>query len=236
MGWHGAGIMKHLASAAGAFVYRRRAARVDTGTDSMELIRGLHNLPAGGATRSGAPRECVATIGNFDGVHRGHQAILEQLKSLSRSAGLPVTVVIFEPQPREYFAGDQAPPRLTRLRDKVELLAAHGADRILCLPFNDALRSLTARQFIERVLIDGLRVRHLGVGTTSASAAIGLAISPCSKRSARARLCRRAYPHLHPRRRARLEHPRAHPAGQRQLLSGGAHAGTPLCLPGAGGA
>ncbi|WIX33168.1 bifunctional riboflavin kinase/FAD synthetase [Salinicola sp. JS01] len=130
----------------------------------MELIRGLHNLPAGGATRSGAPRECVATIGNFDGVHRGHQAILEQLKSLSRSAGLPVTVVIFEPQPREYFAGDQAPPRLTRLRDKVELLAAHGADRILCLPFNDALRSLTARQFIERVLIDGLRVRHLVVG------------------------------------------------------------------------
>jgi len=126
----------------------------------MELIRGLHNLPPQG----GASRGCVATIGNFDGVHLGHQAILEQLKALSQALALPLTVVIFEPQPREYFAGDQAPPRLTRLRDKVALLAAYGADRILCLPFNDALRSLTARQFIERVLIDGLRVRHLVVG------------------------------------------------------------------------
>ncbi|NRB55737.1 MAG: bifunctional riboflavin kinase/FAD synthetase [Salinicola sp.] len=131
----------------------------------MELIRGLHNLPPGSpGDREGDMPGCVATIGNFDGVHLGHQAILEQLQALSRSRALPVTVVIFEPQPREYFAGDQAPPRLTRLRDKVALLKAHGADRILCLPFNDALRSLTARQFIERVLIDGLQVKHLVVG------------------------------------------------------------------------
>ncbi|WP_110692393.1 bifunctional riboflavin kinase/FAD synthetase [Salinicola halophyticus] len=131
----------------------------------MELIRGLHNLPtvADAAQRRTLPG-CVATIGNFDGVHLGHRAILEQLRTLSRAAGLPVTVVIFEPQPREYFAGDQAPPRLTRLRDKVALLKAQGADRILCLPFNDALRSLTARQFIERVLIEGLQVKHLVVG------------------------------------------------------------------------
>ncbi|MGQ7245211.1 bifunctional riboflavin kinase/FAD synthetase [Salinicola sp. V024] len=131
----------------------------------MELIRGLHNLPtvADAAQRRALPG-CVATIGNFDGVHLGHRAILEQLRTLSRAAGLPVTVVIFEPQPREYFAGDQAPPRLTRLRDKVALLKAQGADRILCLPFNDALRSLTARQFIERVLIEGLQVKHLVVG------------------------------------------------------------------------
>lgn len=129
----------------------------------MELIRGLHNLPKGRDV-AGDERGCVATIGNFDGVHLGHQAILEQLQALSQAADLPVTVVVFEPQPREYFAADQAPPRLTRLRDKVELLAAHGADRILCLPFNDALRSLTANQFIERVLIDGLHVRHLVVG------------------------------------------------------------------------
>jgi riboflavin kinase/FMN adenylyltransferase len=131
----------------------------------MELIRGLHNLPsANDAAQGTAARGCVATIGNFDGVHLGHQAILEQLQTLSRAQGLPVTVVIFEPQPREYFAGDQAPPRLTRLRDKVALLKAHGADRILCLPFNDALRSLTAQQFVERVLIEGLQVRHLVVG------------------------------------------------------------------------
>lgn len=123
----------------------------------MELIRGLHNLRE-------RHRGCVATIGNFDGVHRGHQAILDQLRDRAAALGLPVTVVVFEPQPREFFAGDQAPPRLTRLHDKARLLAAHGAERILCLPFNDALRSLTARQFIERVLIDGLGVHHLVVG------------------------------------------------------------------------
>ncbi|GAB2778309.1 bifunctional riboflavin kinase/FAD synthetase [Halomonas shantousis] len=123
----------------------------------MELIRGLHNLHR-------TDRGCVATIGNFDGVHRGHQAILDQLKGRAAALGLPVTVVVFEPQPREFFAGDQAPPRLTRLRDKVELLAAHGAERILCLPFNEALRGLTAREFIDRVLVEGLGVRHLVVG------------------------------------------------------------------------
>ena len=111
----------------------------------MQLIRGLHNLTA-------KHRGCVATIGNFDGVHRGHQAILDQLRDRAAALGRPVTVVIFEPQPREYFAGDQAPPRLTRLRDKVRLLAEHGAERVVCLPFNEALRSLTARTFIDRVL------------------------------------------------------------------------------------
>lgn len=123
----------------------------------MELIRGLHNLRE-------HHRGCVATIGNFDGVHRGHQAILDQLRDRAAALGLPVTVVVFEPQPREYFAGDQAPPRLTRLSDKARLLAAHGAERIVCLPFSDTLRSLTARQFIASVLIDGLGVRHLVVG------------------------------------------------------------------------
>ncbi|MDT8894883.1 bifunctional riboflavin kinase/FAD synthetase [Halomonas sp. I1] len=123
----------------------------------MQVIRGLHNL-------RDEHHGCVATIGNFDGVHRGHQAILDQLLERARSLSLPATVVVFEPQPREFFAGDQAPPRLTRLRDKVRLLAEHGADRVLCLPFNDALRSLTARAFIEQVLVQGLGVRHLVVG------------------------------------------------------------------------
>ncbi|WP_048307091.1 bifunctional riboflavin kinase/FAD synthetase [Halomonas sp. PR-M31] len=123
----------------------------------MELIRGLHNLRE-------HHRGSVATIGNFDGVHLGHQAILDQLRDRAADLELPVTVVVFEPQPREFFAGDQAPPRLTRLRDKAQLLAAHGAERIVCLPFNDALRSLTGRQFIDRILIDGLDVRHLVVG------------------------------------------------------------------------
>lgn len=123
----------------------------------MRVIRGLHNLRE-------EHRGCVATIGNFDGVHRGHQAILDQCREQAAVLGLPVTVVVFEPQPREFFAGDQAPPRLTRLREKVRLLVEAGVERILCLPFNDALRSLTAEEFIDRVLIDGLGVRHLVVG------------------------------------------------------------------------
>ncbi|MWJ29027.1 bifunctional riboflavin kinase/FAD synthetase [Halomonas sediminis] len=123
----------------------------------MRVIRGLHNLRE-------SHRGCVATIGNFDGVHRGHQAILEQCREHAARLGVQVTVVVFEPQPREFFAGDQAPPRLTRLREKVRLLAEHGAEQVLCLPFNDALRSLTAREFIDQVLIEGLGVRHLVVG------------------------------------------------------------------------
>ncbi|WP_027966161.1 bifunctional riboflavin kinase/FAD synthetase [Halomonas halocynthiae] len=123
----------------------------------MQLIRGLHNLRE-------AHRGCVATIGNFDGVHRGHQAILEQLREHASTLGVPVCVVVFEPQPREFFAGDQALPRLSRLRDKLQLLAEQGVDQVLCLPFNDALRSLTADEFIARVLVGGLGVRHLVVG------------------------------------------------------------------------
>ncbi|PWV70486.1 bifunctional riboflavin kinase/FAD synthetase [Halomonas sp. A11-A] len=123
----------------------------------MQVIRGLHNL-------RDEHRGCVATIGNFDGVHRGHQAILEQCREQAAKLQLPVTVVVFEPQPREFFAGDQAPPRLTLLRDKVRLLGEAGVERVLCLPFNDALRGLTAEAFIEKVLIEGLGVRHLVVG------------------------------------------------------------------------
>ncbi|SDK46209.1 bifunctional riboflavin kinase/FAD synthetase [Billgrantia gudaonensis] len=123
----------------------------------MQVIRGLHNLRE-------MHRGCVATIGNFDGVHRGHRAILEQCREQASRLGLPVTVVVFEPQPREFFAGDQAPPRLTRLREKVRLLGECGVEYVLCLPFNEALRSLTAESFIDRVLIEGLDVRHLVVG------------------------------------------------------------------------
>ncbi|MGP9568215.1 bifunctional riboflavin kinase/FAD synthetase [Halomonas sp. AOP5-B2-8] len=123
----------------------------------MRVIRGLHNLKA-------AHRGCVATIGNFDGVHRGHQAILQQCREHAARWNVPLTVVVFEPQPREFFAGDQAPPRLTRLREKVRLLRDFGAEQVLVLPFNEVLRSLTGREFIDQVLIDGLGVKHLVVG------------------------------------------------------------------------
>ncbi len=123
----------------------------------MQLVRGLHNLRS-------LPGGCVATIGNFDGVHRGHQAILARLRERAAELRLPSCVVIFEPQPREFFAPEQAPARLTRLREKLELLAAQGVDRVLCLAFNRRLRELSAAEFVHAVLVEGLGVRHLEVG------------------------------------------------------------------------
>ena len=117
----------------------------------MQLVRGLHNLRP-------RHRGCVATIGNFDGVHRGHQAILERLRERASELGLPSCVVIFEPQPREYFAPDQAPARLTRLREKLQLLSEQGVDLVLCLAFNRRLRELSAAEFVHATLVDGLGV------------------------------------------------------------------------------
>jgi len=123
----------------------------------MQLVRGLHNLRP-------RHRGCVATIGNFDGVHRGHQAILARLRERAAKLGLPSCVVIFEPQPREFFAPDKAPARLTRLREKLCLLEQQGIDQVLCLAFNRRLRELSAAEFVQAVLVEGLAVRHLEVG------------------------------------------------------------------------
>ena len=123
----------------------------------MQLVRGLHNLRP-------QHRGCVATIGNFDGVHRGHQAILARLRERAVELGVPSCVVIFEPQPREYFAPETAPARAARLRDKVALLAAEDVDRVLCLAFNQRLSKLSAEAFVETILVDGLGVKHLEVG------------------------------------------------------------------------
>jgi riboflavin kinase/FMN adenylyltransferase len=123
----------------------------------MELVRGLHNLRPG-------HRGCAATIGSFDGLHLGHQAVLEQLAEQAAGRRLPATLVTFEPQPREYFMPDAAPPRLTRFREKLELLRHYGVDRVVCLRFNHYLASLTADAFIQTVLLDGLDVKYLVVG------------------------------------------------------------------------
>jgi len=123
----------------------------------MELIRGLHNLRP-------RHRGCVATIGNFDGVHLGHQAVLGQLAEKGAELCLPTGVIIFEPQPSEYFAPKEAPPRLTRLREKLKALRRYSVDRVLCLQFNRQLASLSADQFIRRILLDGLDVKYLVVG------------------------------------------------------------------------
>ena len=123
----------------------------------MEFIRGLYNIRA-------RHRGCVATIGNFDGVHLGHQAVIRQLHEVAAGCSLPATLVIFEPQPQEFLAPDHAPARLMRLRDKIEWLARHDVDRILCLRFDRALAGWPAQQFVEQVLCAGLAVRHLIVG------------------------------------------------------------------------
>jgi len=123
----------------------------------MELVRGLHNLRP-------EHRGCAATIGSFDGIHLGHQAVLTQLAAQGRERRLPVTLITFEPQPREYFMPEEAPPRLTRFREKLEVLQHCGIDRVVCLRFNTWLASLTADEFIQRVMLDGLAVKYLVVG------------------------------------------------------------------------
>lgn len=123
----------------------------------MELIRGVHNLRP-------RHRGCVATIGNFDGVHRGHRRIVEEVIAHARRLGVASTVMLFEPQPQEFFAGAKAPARLMRLRDKVRALAALGVDRVFCVQFDARVRELTAAEFVQRLLVDGLGVRHLVIG------------------------------------------------------------------------
>ena len=121
------------------------------------FIRGLHNLRPW-------HRGCVATIGSFDGVHLGHQAILRQLIDVARQHQLPAVVIVFEPQPHEFFSGDKAPARLMRLRDKIQALLAAGVQRVLCVRFNKELRSLSAEAFVVKVLLEGLGIKHLVVG------------------------------------------------------------------------
>jgi riboflavin kinase / FMN adenylyltransferase len=104
------------------------------------------------------------TIGNFDGVHLGHQAMLAKLRAAASARGLPACVMTFEPHPREFFAPDQAPVRLTSMREKLELLRQHGVERTHVLRFNFALAQVTAAEFIGRILVRGLGVRWLQVG------------------------------------------------------------------------
>ena len=104
------------------------------------------------------------TIGNFDGVHLGHRAMLDELARAARRLNVPTCVMIFEPQPREFFAPDKAPTRLTSLREKLELLAATDVNQVQVCRFNYAFAQIAAQDFIERVLVRGLGVRWLQVG------------------------------------------------------------------------
>lgn len=123
----------------------------------MEIIRGLHNLRP-------EHRGSVVTIGNYDGVHLGHQAILARLLQDAERYNLPLTVTIFEPTPREFFDPQGAPARLCSLREKLEELHACGVDRVLCLPFTSAVAGLEAEDFVQRVLVEGLGSRVVAIG------------------------------------------------------------------------
>ena len=107
---------------------------------------------------------CALTIGNFDGVHRGHRALIDRVTAKARELGLTSCVLTFEPHPREFFARDAAPPRLTRLRDKLELMEAAGVERVHIARFDRRFASLPAERFVEEVLVQGLAARWLLVG------------------------------------------------------------------------
>src|SRR5882672_11335156 len=108
-----------------------------------------------GATAANAgPSGCALTIGNFDGVHRGHRALLDRVNRKARELKLDSCVLTFEPHPREFFAaqgGRPAPARITRLRDKLELMAAAGVGRVHVARFDARFAALSAAEFVERV-------------------------------------------------------------------------------------
>ncbi|MGI4846762.1 MAG: bifunctional riboflavin kinase/FAD synthetase [Janthinobacterium lividum] len=127
----------------------------------MKVFRGLPNAEAR------AP--CALTIGNFDGVHRGHQALIARMREAAAARGLDCAVMTFEPHPREFFAeraGDptKAPPRIAGLRDKLQSLSQAGVDRVIVEHFNAHLAALSPEDFVEQILVQGLHAKWIIVG------------------------------------------------------------------------
>ena len=128
----------------------------------MRLIRGLHNIQLFASEH--AERDCVLTIGNFDGVHLGHQRVIKALVEKAKSMNCTPAVMLFEPQPREMFSPETAPARLTRLRDQYFLLKRLGVERLICVNFNRRFSELTAEDFVEQLLVNQLGIKHLIIG------------------------------------------------------------------------
>jgi riboflavin kinase/FMN adenylyltransferase len=134
----------------------------------MRVYRGHLPLPPAGPSGRTDPG-CALTIGNFDGVHRGHQAMLALLRNEARHRGLPACVLTFEPHPRDFFAAraghpEAAPTRIATLRDKLHELERCGIDEVVLLEFNAAFAALSAQDFIARVLVQQSRARYVLVG------------------------------------------------------------------------
>ena len=123
----------------------------------MQLIRGLR-------PRTANTRKVIATIGNFDGVHLGHQAVLNKLLHKSNALGLPSTLITFEPSAKEFFLKDKAPTRLTNFREKFCLIKDMGVSQLICLNFNQTFANISAESFVEEILVARLNVGHLIVG------------------------------------------------------------------------
>ncbi|HEX5957895.1 MAG TPA: bifunctional riboflavin kinase/FAD synthetase [Hyphomicrobiaceae bacterium] len=123
----------------------------------MIVLHGTSDVPP--AARGG-----VLAIGNFDGVHRGHQALLKATKERAAQLGAPAGVILFEPHPREHFQPDQPHFRLTPLARKLELFESHGLDLAVVVTFDAALAGLSAQEFIDRIVAGALGARHLVIG------------------------------------------------------------------------
>lgn len=123
----------------------------------MKIIRGRQNLPSN-------IKQTVVTLGNFDGVHLGHQAILKTLKKEGVKTNAQTVVIVFEPQPLEFLVNDKAPVRLTSLREKYQMISEFGIDFLYVIKFNDFFSQTSATEFIEHYLIQDLKVKTLIVG------------------------------------------------------------------------
>ncbi|KGJ91817.1 bifunctional riboflavin kinase/FAD synthetase [Colwellia psychrerythraea] len=123
----------------------------------MQLVRGIHNIRL-------QDHGCVLTIGNFDGVHLGHQQVIKALVRKAKALNSVAAVLVFEPQPQELFSPETAPARLCRLRDKYNLLAQLGVQRLICVNFTLKFANQSAQHFIEHLLVNKLGIKHLIVG------------------------------------------------------------------------
>jgi len=123
----------------------------------MQLIRGIHNIQS-------EHHGCVLTIGNFDGVHLGHKEVIKALVKQAKELNSIAAVMVFEPQPREFFSPQTAPARLCRLRDKYTLLASLGVERLICVNFNEKFATQSAENFVQDLLVNKLGIKSLIVG------------------------------------------------------------------------
>ena len=125
----------------------------------MRLVRHIGEAPFASLANGS-----VVTIGAYDGLHLGHQQLLERVAAASKARGMPAVVMSFEPTPKEFFAADSPPARLMRFREKFEALQSSDIDIFYCPRFDTQMRSISADDFIRRVLIHGFAAKHIVIG------------------------------------------------------------------------